>query len=234
MRFAPATRPSGRIRDRAKARTGGRAAVSAGLAAALALVAGCDRVGNPFEAFGAGVPPPDEFQVIQYEPLVVPETYSLPEPTPGAPSPRAPNPQQEAVAALLGPGAVQTAAAGPSAGEQRLLASADAAGASGDIRVQLEQDRRARPDEPYEPPTIWELLGFGSDEEEIDETQVIDPDVEAERLQAQGIATPVDPDAAERAARAAAEEAEEAARPAPEPIDRRPINRIGPEPEPAF
>ena len=229
MRFARAARLAGWIR-------GGRArlGVPAGLAAVLALMAGCDRVGNPFEAFGTGVPPPDEFQVIQYEPLVVPETYSLPEPTPGAPSPRAPRPQQEAVAALLGPGAAQAQAAGPSPGEERLLASADAASASGDIRVQLEQDRQAEPEGPYEPPTVWELLGFGSGEEEIDETQVIDPETEAERLQAQGIATPVDPDAAERAAREAAEAAEEAARPAPEPIDRRPTNRIGPEPEPAF
>lgn len=208
-------------------------AAPAGLLAAAALAAGCDRVGNPFEALGGGVPPPDEFQVIQYEPLVVPETYNLPEPTPGAPSPRAPNPQQEAVTALLGPGAAQAAAAGPSPGEQRLLASADAATASGDIRVQLEQDRQsATAGGEYEPPTIWELLGFGSGEEQVDETQIIDPDTEAERLQAQGIATPVDPDAAERAAREAAEAAEP--RPEREVIDRRPTNRIGPEPEPAF
>ena len=234
MRFARETRLSGRIMDRPAVTARGRASLSAGLVAALALVAGCDRVGNPLEVFGGGVPPPDEFQVIEYEPLVVPETYSLPEPTPGAPSPRAPNPQQEAVTALLGPGAARATAAGPSAGEQRLLASADAATASGDIRVQLEQDRQAQSEGPYEPPTLWELLGFGGDEDDIDETQVIDPDTEAERLQAQGIATPVDPDSAERAARLAAEEAEEALRPPPEPLDRRPNNRIGPAPQPAF
>lgn len=223
------------------ARLAGRSTVrisgAAGLLAAMGLLAACDRVGDPFEALGGSVPQPDEFQVIEYEPLVVPETYSLPEPRPGMPSPRAPQPQQQAARALLGPGAVpavtETAAA-PTPGEQELLASADASSASSDIRVQLQQDRQARPDGPYEPPTLWELLGFDGGEEEIDETQVIDPEVEAARLQAQGVATPIDPDAAERAARAAAEEAEEAARPAAEPIDRRPTNRVGPEIQPAF
>lgn len=234
MGFGRSARRLGRLRGRASGRATERAICSAGLAAALVLVAGCDRVGNPFEALGGGVPPPDEFQVIQYEPPVVPETYNLPEPQPGVPSPRAPQPEQEAIAALYGPGAARAAAADPSSGERELLASADAASASSDIRVQLEEDRQARPDEPYEPPTLWELLGFGSDDEEVDETQIIDPETEAARLQAQGIATPVDPQAAERAAREAAEEAEAAAEPPFEPLDRRPTNRVGPPVEPAF
>jgi hypothetical protein len=234
MRFGGSARRGDPTTGQASRQTGARAIWPASLAVALVLTAGCDRVGNPFEALGGSVPPPDEFQVMQYEPPVIPEAYSLPEPTPGAPSPRAPNPEQQAVAALYGPGAARAAAADPSAGEQRLLASADAASASEDIRVQLEQDRQARPDEPYEPPTLWELLGFGSDEEEIDETQIIDPDTEAARLQAQGVPTPVDPTAAERAAREAAEEAEEAAAPPPESLDRRPANRVGPPIEPAF
>jgi len=217
MSFAEAARLAGRI-------TG-----AAGLAAALAALAACDRVGSPFEALGGRVPPPDEFQVIQYAPPVVPESYTLPEPQPGAPSPRAPNPDREAVAALLGPEAAQAAAAEPSPGERVLLGSADAASTSGEIRVQLERDqRRAAADEEYEPPTIWQLLGFASDEEEIDETQVIDPVTEAERLQAQGVPAPVDPEAAARAAEEAEPEEEV------EPIDRRPTNRIGPPPEPAF
>ncbi len=224
----------GRIAGRASARTGYRATGATGLAAALVLMAGCGGAGNPFESLVGPVPPPDEFQVLQYEPPVIPETYDLPEPTLGAPSPRAPNPEQDAVAALYGPGAARAAAADPSPGERRLLASANAASASDNIRVQLEQDRQAAPDEPYEPPLIWELFGFGGDEEEIDETQIIDPDTEAGRLQAQGVPTPVDPLAAERAAREAAEEAEAAAAPPPEPIDRLPNNRIGPPLEPAF
>lgn len=201
------------------------------LALALALGA-CGTIGNPFEAIGGGIPPPDEFQVIQYDPLVVPESYDLPEPRPGTPSPRAPDPERDAVAAILGPGAVRAASSEPSAGEQVLLSSADAASASSEIRVQLEQDEaRAEASEEYEAPLLWELFGLGGDEEpDIDESQLIDPVAEAERLQREGVVTPVDPDAAARAA--AAEEEED--RPAPERIDRIPNNRIGPGMTPAF
>jgi hypothetical protein len=210
--------------SRAARRTG-----AAGLAALPLVLAGCGQVGNPLEAFGASIPPPDEFQVIAYEPPVVPGEYTLPEPTPGAPSPRAPEPGRAAVEALLGPGATTAAAAEPSAGEQALLGAADAASASSAIRVQLEEDKRqAAASEPYEPPTIWELFGFGGDGERIDETQLIDPVTEGERLQSAGVAAPVDPAAAARAP-----ESEEP-RPAPEPIDRRPTNRIGPPPTPAY
>ena len=227
MRIGRSTPRTGRVTRRIRGRSGTPALWATALAAGAVLLSGCDRIGSPLEALGGRVPQPDEFQVIQYEPPVVPETYSLPEPQPGAPSPRAPKPEQEAIAALYGPGATRAAAAEPTPGEQELLASAGAAAASEEIRVQLEQDRQARPDEPYEPPTIWELLGFGGDEEEIDETQVIDPDTEAARLQAQGIPTPVDPEAEERAAREAAEEAE-AAEPEPRPVDRRQDERLGP------
>lgn len=223
---------------RGEGRVYGRVARIAGVAGAIALLGACDRLGNPLEALGAPIPPPDEFQVTHNEPLVVPKTYSLPEPTPGAPSPRAPRPEQEAMAALLGTDAtaetVVGTAAEPSPGEQRLLAAANAASASGDIRMQLQEDkRRAAESKPYEPPTVAELLGLGGDEKKIDETQVIDPEAEAERLRAEGIPVPVDPEAAARArAQADAEQAE----PFPDwgPTDRVPNNRIGPPTEPAY
>lgn len=216
------------------ARLAGRMAGPAGLAVALGLLAACGKVGNPFEALGGRIPPPDEFQVIQYEPPVVPETYTLPEPRLGEISPRAPRPEQEAVEALLGPGAARAVAAEPSTGEQILLSSAGAASASSEIRVQLEEERRkTEASETYVPPTLWELFGFGSDEAAIDETQVIDPQAEAERLQAAGVATPVDPDAAARAAAAAEEEELRAKRPK-RVFDRTPNNRLGPPPTPAY
>ena len=213
------------------ARLAGRMAGPGGLVALMLALGGCDRVGDPLQALGAGIPAPDEFQVMQYEPPVVPDAYDLPEPQPGAPSPRAPNPQRDAVAAILGPGAVGASTAGPSAGEQVLLSSADAASTSGDIRVQLEQDRaRAEAAEEYEPPTLWQLFGFASDEEELDESQLIDPVAEAERLQGEGLATPVDPEAEARAAAAEEEES----RPRRMITGRLPNNKIGPGTEPAF
>lgn len=183
-------------------RTGRRTAGLAALALVLAT-GGCDTVGNPFEALGAGIPPPDEFQVIQYEPLVVPGSYELPEPQPGARSPRAPDPDRQAKAALLGPGAVAAEAAGPSAGERVLLSSANAASASENIRIELEEERtRAAARDEYEAPLIWELFGFGGDDatEDVDESELVDPVAEAERLRRAGIATPVDPEAEARAA----------------------------------
>lgn len=205
-----------------------RVTAAAGLAAVPLALAGCAQMGNPLEALGASIPPPDEFQVIAYEPPVVPSEYTLPEPTLGAPSPRAPEPRRAAVEALLGPGAASVAP-GPSSGEQALLAAADAAAASSAIRVQLEEDKRqAEAGKPYEPPTIWELFGFGGSGEKLDKTQLIDPVTEAERLRSAGIAAPVDPEAAARAPES------DKPKPAPEPIDRRPTNRIGPPPTPAY
>ena len=217
---------------RRAARAAGRMTRGPGLALAALALGGCDTIGDPLEQFGAGIPPPDEFQVMEYEPLVVPESYDLPEPRPGTPSPRAPQPERAAVATLLGPAAAEARAAEPSPGEQVLLSSADAASASSDIRVQLEREReRAEASDEYEPPTIWELFGLGGGDDEgadVDESELIDPVAEAERLRTQGVATPVDPEAAART--------EEEAEPEEEPMvfDRVPNNRIGPPPEPRF
>ncbi|MDH3667246.1 MAG: DUF3035 domain-containing protein [Paracoccaceae bacterium] len=169
----------------------------AGTCLILAAVGGlsaCERVGNPLEALGAKIPPPDEFQVIASKPLQMPPSAALPEPTPGAKSPLAPDPHREARVALLGTEGT-VAGTTPSAGEQVLLTSANAAASSSDIRVQLEQDeRRARAGEKYEPPTLVELLG-SKDSAKVNDKDALDPQVEAERLQREGNATPVDPNA---------------------------------------
>lgn len=230
MDFGGTARGAGRM-TRRSIRRGTHLVGAAALAGGLA---GCGQFGDPLEALGARIPQPDEFQVMQYEPPVIPASWSLPEPRPGAPSPRAPNPDRDAVAALLGPqAAARLAAAEPSEGEELLLNAADAASTSGDIRVQLEEDKRqAEASQPYQPPLLWDLLGLTSPEsrERIDETQVIDPDVESERLLGEGVPSPVDPEAAARA-RA---EAEREDRPPPPVVDRLPNNRITPPPEPAF
>ena len=167
------------------------------LAAAIGLSA-CDRVGNPLEALGAKIPPPDEFQVIASKPLQMPASAALPEPTPGVKSPLAPDPNRDARVALLGTdGTIAGTSSGttPSAGEQVLLSSANAAAASQDIRVQLEDDkRREKAGEKYEPPSLIELLS-SKKTAKVDDKDALDPQVEAERLQRDGMSTPVDPNA---------------------------------------
>jgi len=167
-----------------------------GLLAVLLAVAGCDSIGDPLEAIGARVPAPDEFQVMPRKPLEMPATAQLPEPSLGAPSPLEPNPRAEAMAALFGPAAAAGAGtAAPSASERALLSSANAAAGSGDVRVQLDKDKsRQAVNTPYVPPTLGELI-TGNAARKVDESELLDPEAEALRLQQQGIATPANPNA---------------------------------------
>ena len=68
-------------------RRAARIAGPAGLTAMLLALSACGAIGNPLEALGARIPPPDEFQVIVRKPLVMPASATLPEPRPGVPSP---------------------------------------------------------------------------------------------------------------------------------------------------
>lgn len=173
-----------------------RGAAKAGLAGSLLLMAGCGSLGNPLDAIRGNIAPPDEFQVLAHKPLEMPDSNELPVPRPGAPSPLEPDPHREAIAALLGAsGTPVTSAAMPSAGEQMLLSSANAAAASSEVRVQLEEDKvKAEANKPYQPPSLGELLG-GSEEEKVDETQMLDPVAESQRLQREGYRAPSDPEA---------------------------------------
>ncbi|MEL6478586.1 MAG: DUF3035 domain-containing protein [Pseudomonadota bacterium] len=198
------------------------------LGAAL-TAAGCDRIGNPFDALSQKQKGPDEFSVISRAPLVMPPSRQLPEPSPGTVSPLDPNPQRAAIAALTGRGdSFAASTAGVSAGEQVLLESANAAAASPDIRILIEQERiEAEENAEYEPPTIFEVLG--GPEKTFDEEDVIDPNAESRRLQQAGVTAPVNP----------FEEPEAAPRPSVDPdaptefpgendADRRPNNRLPP------
>lgn len=167
-----------------------------GITAMLLALPACDRIGNPLEAIGAGIPAPDEFQVIKHKPLMMPSTSNLPEPRPGAASPLDPDPHRDAQQALLGVGGgVVASTTAPGAGERVLLDSANAATASSEIRAQLEQEKTDEAtNKPYEAPSLFELVGVTSGET-LDESTLLDPAVEARRLQGEGRATPVDPDA---------------------------------------
>lgn len=192
-----------------------RAAIAAG---ALLALSGCDSIGNPLEVLAAKRPAPDEFQVIARAPLRMPVSASLPEPQLGSPSPLDPAPQRQAMAALLGQPAL-AGSAQQSAGEQALLAAADASATDPEIRATLESDRRDQRDS-YEVPYIWEL--FGS-KDSIRREDMIDPRIEARRLQGEGVATaPIDPD--DRIIET--ETREERSSDYPERIGRRPQNRL--------
>lgn len=166
--------------------------------AAIALLAliGCDQVGNPIKVLTGKRASPDEFQVLPREPLQMPRDLSLPVPQPGTPSPRAPQPKRAAQMALLGTTAGPVAAQ-PSSGEQALLSAANTAAADPEIRATLESDQKKASEGPYEPPTIWELIGVSDgDYANVDPEIVLDPQTEAKRLRTKGAAsTPVDPDA---------------------------------------
>jgi hypothetical protein len=178
-------------------RMAARIAGPAGLTAMLLAVPACDTIGNPLEALGARIPPPDEFQVIPREPLLMPASASLPDPRPGAPSPLDPDPHRDALQALFGSrGSPVVETIEPSAGELVLLNSANAAATSSEIRVQLEEDRiQEEAAKPYSPPSLGELLG-GSKGEKLDESELLDPVAESQRIQREGFVTPVDPNAA--------------------------------------
>jgi hypothetical protein len=167
-----------------------RIAGPAGLTAMLLAVPACDMI-------GVSIPPPDEFQVIAHKPLVMPASATLPEPRPGAPSPLDPDPHRDAQRALFGTSSIPVVSTiEPSAGEQVLLSSANAAAASSEVRVQIEQDRiQEEAEKPYEPPSVAELLGLGGGEK-LDESELLDPVAESQRLQREGYVTPVDPNMA--------------------------------------
>lgn len=163
---------------------------------ALVALAGCSAIGNPFEVLSQKKKTPDEFAVLARGELRMPPSLGasvLPEPRPGAPSPLEPDPQREAILALTGSGVAPGAPASVqvSRGEAALLDAANVAAASPDIRVQLARDTtELAATKPFEPPTLWELFGFGSGSG-ADKATLLDPAAEARRLQTGGQPAPV-------------------------------------------
>lgn len=124
-----------------------------GLTGAIAALGAC---GVMESIGGAKKVSPDEFKVVSHTPLTMPPNADLRPPRPGAPRPGDQTPQAQARAVLAPPpaatgrgGAARApVAATGSAAESALLArasaagSSGAAGASGDIRTQLNRESR--------------------------------------------------------------------------------------------
>ena len=90
----------------------------------------------------------------------------------------------------------RAATTGAGRAEPVLLGSERRAGASGGNRVRLEADRiQEAAAKDYAPPSLGELLGL-SGGEVLDESELLDPVAESQRLQREGYVTPVDPNAA--------------------------------------
>ena len=167
------------------------AGVALMLAAAMS-VASCDTIGNPFEAVGGKRASPDEFAVLARKPLKMPRSASLPEPRLGEVSALEPDPNADAIAALMGGPVTQTQVP-QSAGESALLSAANASQEQSEIRTVLSRESEAGGTSTrYEPPSVFDF--FSDDGEQVSDKELIDPKAESQRLQVEGVSpTPVDP-----------------------------------------
>lgn len=159
---------------------------------ALLSVSACGVIGNPLDALTERPPVPDEFSVLSRKPLQMPSSVALPEPRLGERSALEPDPNTDAIVALLGSSAVSRVQSA-SAGEGALLNAANAAAQQTEIRRILEAETRAAEDDkPYEAPSLFEL--FEDDGEKLDSAELINPASESRRLQTEGVAAaPIDP-----------------------------------------
>lgn len=105
----------------------------------LALVAGCGGERTLADRLGMGRNVPDEFQVVERAPLVVPPEYNLRPPTPGARRPQEGTTSERAQRALTGR-APEPGATTP--GAQALLTQAGTENADPDIRATLAEETR--------------------------------------------------------------------------------------------
>lgn len=107
---------------------------SLGLIAVALAVTGCSSMGA-----SAGKQGPDETAIATRAPLVVPATFDLKAPQPGAPRPQDAD-SAAAAQRILGGGAVKSAPA--SEGEKALLAASGAQSADPKVRQELRQEVR--------------------------------------------------------------------------------------------
>lgn len=159
---------------------------------ALILVAACGNTDRPLRDLRSASGGPDEFAVIPYDPLEIPETRTLPTPTPGGTNRADPTPNADAIRALGGSPAAQVAGGIP-AGDAALVTQARRYGASATIRAELAAADEARLNRARTS-NIFNPLGrdryfpaYSRD--------ALDAFAELERLRAAGIAVPVPPPA---------------------------------------
>ena len=105
----------------------------------LTACAGTERPLRDLRSSGGG---PDEFAVIPQRPLVIPQTLTLPEPTPGGTNLADPDPNADAIAALGGNAAAQRAGGVP-AGDAALVTHAGRYGVDPAIRAELAAQDKA-------------------------------------------------------------------------------------------
>ena len=105
----------------------------------LTVVAGCGSDRTLADRLGMGRNVPDEFQVVERAPLVVPPEYTLRPPEPGAPRPQEGTTSQRAQRALTGR---EPTMAEATPGAEALLAQAGATDADPNIRETLAEETR--------------------------------------------------------------------------------------------
>lgn len=110
---------------------------------ALILVTACGNTDRPLRDLRSASGGPDEFAVIPFDPLEIPETRALPNPTPGGANRADPTPNADAIRALGGSPAAQIAGGIP-AGDAALLAQTNRYGVDPAIRAQLAAEDTAR------------------------------------------------------------------------------------------
>lgn len=189
-------------------RTGKTRAIRAlALSVPVLAMAACGS-NNPFAALTQKPPAPDEFSVLSRKPLQMPSSVALPEPRLGERSALEPDPNTDAIVALLGKSAVNRVQPA-SAGEGALLSAANAAAEQTAIRrILAEETRAAEEDTPYEAPSLFDL--FDDDGKTLDPEELINPAAESRRLQSEGIAAaPTDPAALPPESASASSEEEE-------------------------
>ena len=149
----------------------------AGVVGAAVLATGCSDL---TEAIGLSRrTPPDEFQVVTNAPLSVPPDFALRPPTPGDPGPVALTAQSQARAAVVG--STGTPSSGATAGEQAILANADAIGIDPGIRQTVDNESRILADEGVGT-ALADILLFWRDTPQAG--QIVDAAAEAERIRA--------------------------------------------------
>ena len=148
-----------------------------GLGAALAL-AGCQ--GTVQEKLGLGKRAPDEFQVVRRQPLIIPPDYALRPPAPGEVGP-AQSPSAEAQALLTGP--TKAAGATPQSGAEVALLGASPVKAEPGVRSEITQENTDLVQ--LSDRTFLFILDFQKKQFQP-KSEVLNPQAEASRLQAQG------------------------------------------------
>lgn len=153
-------------------------ALVSGLALGLSACGG----GGIQDALGYGKDAPDEFAIVTKAPLTIPPDFSLRPPRPGAPRPQEIQPRQAAENAVFGTQTVSMSSLAPdtrSRGEQQLLAKADAADASSEIRDILDREGRALSDKDksfVDSVVFWQ-------EQAVPDERLVDASAESRRIQ---------------------------------------------------